>query len=439
MGGMKLRWATPVLIIAVLVALPAAAAAKKPGKSLAVAKKPTKPVAKGHDRDGGDHARGHVVGAFYTTTNGTPNQLLVFARYSDGTITKQGSVPTGGNGGYQGQPINVMAPPPVCTGGGAGCPALDSQGALGSTPDRKLLFTVNAGSNTVSSFRVTDNGPVLVSQVSSGGTFPNSLTVHGNLLYVLNSNSLSIQGMRFDSSGTLSLIGGPQALNPSGTAPGSPHDIEFDNTGHWLIVDKLVNPGAISPVGTIDTFAVNLNGTVGAPVSSNSTDVVPFAIGFDAGDNALIATIGNPFAFQPGSLASYSIGSTGSLTNIASTSTIGYAPCWIVTTNDRSYAYIVNADILGPAAPSVSTFKLPGNGQMQYLGTTASLGDQPIETDPALSRDNQYLYVAAPIDDRAFGSISHIDVFKIGPDHQPRLIQQTPFNLAKGLTGAVAS
>ena len=86
-----------------------------------------------------------------------------------------------------------MAPPPVCTGNGRGCPSLDSQDAIASSSNGKLLFAVNAGSNTVSSFRVTRHGAQLVGQVSSGGMFPNSLTVHGNLLYVLNSNSLNIQ------------------------------------------------------------------------------------------------------------------------------------------------------------------------------------------------------------------------------------------------------
>ena len=88
-----------------------------------------------------------------------------------------------------------MAPPPVCTGNGAGCPSLDSQDAIALTPNGKFLFAVNAGSNTVSSFKVTRHGVALVNQVSSGGAFPDSLTVHGNLVYVLNANSLNIQGI----------------------------------------------------------------------------------------------------------------------------------------------------------------------------------------------------------------------------------------------------
>jgi 6-phosphogluconolactonase len=408
------RVAALLLVAAVAVAMPAAAAAKKPAKK--------------------------VAGFFYTETNGNPNQLVVFARYSDGTLKQQGTVATGGQGGHQGQPINVMAPPPVCTGNGRGCPSLDSQDAIASSSNGKLLFAVNAGSNTVSSFRVTRHGAQLVGQVSSGGKFPNSLTVHGNLLYVLNSDSLNIQGLSFTSSGVLTPISGAsQPLNPNGTIPGAPHDISFDNTGKWIVVAKLTNPMTLSPVDAIDTFAVNANGTVGPAVSSNSSTPVAFSIGFDKGDNVLITTLGNPFAFMAGSLESYSIGPTGSLTHISSVSTVGYAPCWDVESG--KYGYIVNADILGPAAPSVSTFRLFGNGHFTYLGHTPRLGAEPLETDEALSPDGKYLYVLSPIDDRAFAgvNISHVDVFKIGSDHKPSLIQQTPLKNAQGLTGAAAS
>ncbi len=198
-------------------------------------------------------------------------------------------------------------------------------------------------------------------------------------------------------------------------------------------------PGGV--YGTIDTFPVNANGTAGAAVPSDSSTPVPFSVGFDSGDHPIITTLGNPFAFMAGALESYSIGPTGSLTQIASASTVGYAPCWDVESSNRKYAYIVNADILGPAAPSVSTFRLFGNGHFTYLGHTPRSGAEPLQTDIALSRDGKYMYVVSPIDDRAYTgvNISHIDVFKIGPNHKPTLIQQTPFRLAQGLTGAAAS
>ena len=51
---------------------------------------------------------------------------------------------------------------------------------------------VNAGDNTVSSFRVTASGLKLADRVSSGGVLPISLTSSGHLLYVLNELSGNI-------------------------------------------------------------------------------------------------------------------------------------------------------------------------------------------------------------------------------------------------------
>ena len=54
---------------------------------------------------------------------------------------------------------------------------------------------MNAGSNTVSVFSVHGDQLCLRQVVSSGGTFPVSVAVHGNLVYVLNAeNGGSVQG-----------------------------------------------------------------------------------------------------------------------------------------------------------------------------------------------------------------------------------------------------
>ena len=48
------------------------------------------------------------------------------------------------------------------------------------------LYLVNAGSDTISVFDLSKKEPNLIQIISSGGTFPNSVAVSGNLLYVLN-------------------------------------------------------------------------------------------------------------------------------------------------------------------------------------------------------------------------------------------------------------
>jgi len=70
-------------------------------------------------------------------------------------------------------------------GSGAGS-GLGSQGALALSEDGRWIFAVNAGSNDVSVFRVNGRGLSLASRSPSGGIRPVSLTVHDDVLYVLN-------------------------------------------------------------------------------------------------------------------------------------------------------------------------------------------------------------------------------------------------------------
>src|SRR5881409_1809742 len=143
----------------------------------AMAVEASRQAQRAEDRDGRTGPR-----AVYTLTNQVAgNSVAVFARAADGTLSAAGSVATGG------------------TGTGAG---LGSQGALALSDDGRWLFAVNAGSNDVSILRVTPAGLVLTSRVPSGGTLPISLTVHGNLLYVLNGGgSGNIAGFALDNGG----------------------------------------------------------------------------------------------------------------------------------------------------------------------------------------------------------------------------------------------
>jgi len=95
-------------------------------------------------------ARG--TGTVYTESNAsTGNQVLVFQRAADGTLTPAGVVASGGMG--------------------TGAP-LASQGALALGGDGDWLFAVNAGSNSISSFRVRNGGLELADTANSGGTTP---------------------------------------------------------------------------------------------------------------------------------------------------------------------------------------------------------------------------------------------------------------------------
>jgi hypothetical protein len=110
-------------------------------------------------------------GAVYTQTNApTGNAIAVFYRSANGVLSPAGLVPTGGAG----------------TGGNLG-----NQGAVVLSQDNRWLFAVNAGSNDISVFAISPKGLILVDRAASGGVLPVSLTLHNDLLYVLNAGGIN--------------------------------------------------------------------------------------------------------------------------------------------------------------------------------------------------------------------------------------------------------
>ena len=113
-----------------------------------------------------------VIGHVYVNDNtaGT-NTIAAFNRHADGTLTPEAGSPFPAGG----------------AGTGAG---LASQGAIQITPDGRFLVAVDAGSNQISVLQIHFDGSLsLVSVTDSGGTLPNSVAVHGNLVYVANSGN----------------------------------------------------------------------------------------------------------------------------------------------------------------------------------------------------------------------------------------------------------
>src|SRR6516165_9769932 len=113
-------------------------------------------------------AAGRTGDVYVPTNQSTGNSIMIFHRDAAGTLTLAGSVASGGNGA------------------GTGADPLGSQGAVALSGDNRLLFAVNAGSNSISAFVVSGDQLILLNTVSSGGTTPVSLTVRDNLVYAVN-------------------------------------------------------------------------------------------------------------------------------------------------------------------------------------------------------------------------------------------------------------
>ena len=113
-----------------------------------------------------------VVGHVYVNDNTKPaNTIGAFDRHADGTLTPEAGSPFAAGG----------------AGTGSG---LASQGALQFSADGRFLIAVDAGSNQISVLRVRSGGSLRLvpgGVVSSRGVLPDSLAVHGDLVYVANS------------------------------------------------------------------------------------------------------------------------------------------------------------------------------------------------------------------------------------------------------------
>ena len=107
------------------------------------------------------------------------------------------------------------------TGGRGTGSGLGSQGALVLSANGRWLFAVNAGSNDISVFEVRGDVLKRTDRIASGGEQPISLTVHDDLVYVLNAGgSGNISGFRLRDNGKLSVLqGSTRALSNGGVGP----------------------------------------------------------------------------------------------------------------------------------------------------------------------------------------------------------------------------
>jgi len=378
-----------------------------------------------------------VVGAVYTETNDqAANKVVKFARKANGRLVKRQAVATGGKGSAQ------------SVGCGPGCPILDSNYAV--VNDGRLVFAVNAGSDSVTSFRETRKGLKRVNTVASGGDMPEGLAIHDGLLYALNVNTTNsngttgnIYGLRYTATGRLSPIAGSsQPLAnfspPEGTPGGAAtaRSIEFKPNGKVIVVTGLA---AGMGAGAIDTFVVPPNGVAKAVKAYPSSDGFPFGSGFNSDDTLAVTNLHNPAPGTIGTVSTYTVSNSGKVTAIDTITSGGELPCWVAITGNDKFAFAVNT---GAGAPTtVARFKLLASGNLNSAGVTPERPNEFARTDTVLSRDSKYLYVLSPQVAPPTGAPpSHIDEYKVTATGGLVFIGQTPAgaNLGVGVTGLAA-
>jgi 6-phosphogluconolactonase len=297
----------------------------------------------------------------YTETNGASgNRILAFDRAGSGSLSPAGSVATGGNG----------------TGAGLG-----SQGALALSKGGRFVYAVNAGSDSISTFKVRARGLRLVDITPSGGDQPISLTIHRGLLYALNAGSGTISGFtRAHNGGLAPLTGSTEPIGGSG-----PAQVEFSNAGDTLVVTN-------KDTNTIDTFVVGTDGTPGPAQSQASEGDTPFGFGFDKRGHLIVS---EAFGGAAGASAvsSYSLDSSGLLTTIsASVPDHEAAACWIAITQNGRFAYTTNT-----GSGSISSYSIGHDGSLGLLEqVAAATGTGSSPTDMAQTSSSRLLFALLP-------------------------------------------
>ena len=330
-------------------------------------------------------ASGTMAATVYTETNSVQgNEVQIYETGADGVLALAGQVSTGGLG----------------TGAGLG-----NQGALALTEDHRWLIAVNAGSSEISAFAVERTGLVLVDRVASGGTGPVSVTVHGDLLYVLNAGGTgNIAGFRILGSGHFLPIA--HSSQPLSSATAGAAQIGFDREGERLVVtEKATN--------NISVYAVE-GGRAHGPMAHPSNGLTPFGFAFDRHDDLLVS---EAFGGQPNAaaLSSYDLGGdTGALKVISGSVPANQtAACWVVLTDH--YAYVTDT-----GSGTITGYRVSRAGELTSLsadGRTGVTGGGP--TDAAASRNGKELYVLSP-------SIGQIVRFHVNADGTVTLLGSTP-------------
>lgn len=309
-------------------------------------------------------------GAVFIMTNAADNnQVIAYSRDSDGKLTDPDRFDTGGRGS-----------------GGLTAP-LGSQGSLTLSQDRTFLFAVNAGSGTISVFRVRNSKLNLMSVTPSGGSSPVAVAQRGDLVYVVNAGGQgSVVGFRLESSGRLKQIDNATVfLTPFGGGAGG-SSIAISPDGRFLLVIERI-------AGNLDAIPVTADGSLGSIVRTPSFPGAFTGI-FTPNGDAIVAQAGSA---STSAVSSYSLNeTTDSFSPISpNVLTLGAASCWSVLTPDGTRLFASNTGSSTISEFDVDESNSATSGTVSPIVTTPVASTNPAggtNLDIAVSSDGRFLF-----------------------------------------------
>jgi len=406
-------------------------------------------------------------GHLYMQTNETRNAVIHYLWSASGMIKEAERIATGGSGSGEFKPISGQESAPN---------AFEGAGSVILTPDRRFLFTTNGGDNSVSSFRVGEDGRLTLLDVKpTGNPVEGRSGTAKSLAYAPSSGTLfvlhafgpdHVRLMSVDGEGKLTARPERYTVNTHG---------KTNRVSTMVVVspdEKLVFVGTTFDEPIVSTglypdgspiFWVQRGGGALHHIASNAPDPDGLAV-FPLREDGSLGTArfydaggGSPFyiAFlhsRPNTFViGYAVGDGCAMGTIEKDSKISIGPlvkidtsaglpselCWLaVSPDDRTvfatnfgYSNVSSYHINGsgleiakdPACP-----KVPGDGTARGLCGDVTSGP----SDSWITPDGAYLY-------QIYGNAAKLVGYATQPDGSLKEITSAkiPYNSPQGLAG----
>lgn len=360
----------------------------------------------------------HGSDVFYIETNDyntNQNAILAYRLNDNGNLEQITGSPfrTGGTG--VGNPMQLLGPN-------------DSDTEIKLSADGNFLLAVNSGSNTITVFRIEGNGrltQVPGSPFASGGETPVSIDVKGQYVYVVNKSHNPVTGTTSAPNYTVFTMNnnGSLTMVPSSTVnttPGSsPAQALVSKNGKFVFGADFL--GFMVGAGTLRSFTVGEDGKLTpVPGTPYSIPGAGGALGLWQHPNADVLYVGFPLQAK---LGIYDINnSTGALT-FSSAVDAGPAVCWVRTTKNGNYTYVLNSaentiSMYNSSSPkslgSLGKFTLKNSGPIYMAMGLSFTTSEPFSFD--FSTDQSYMLVVNQHTNPDFsvGNYNFLHVLKLG-------------------------
>jgi 6-phosphogluconolactonase (cycloisomerase 2 family) len=445
-------------LLLLMVAVAAIAAAVAGGVFAARPKAPGLPQTRMSNEMGLSHSRG---GNLYMQTNEVRNVVVHYRWSASGTLTEAERVATGGAGSGELSPIYHIKRPNDFEGAGSVILA----------PDRRFLFTTNAGDNSVSSFVVSEDGELTLvdtkrtGNATSGGAKSLAYAPSTRTLFVVHTFGPDhIRLMSVDSEGKLTPRPERYTVGTKAWPRRVPTMTVLSPDAKFLILGTTFDelPTAKNPDGSLIlwiprrdgklhviasnapdpdglvTFPVNGDGTLGKPSLHDAGGASPFYLAFLHGRaDTFVVGYAVSDAVSIGKIDSAGKMSIGPLVKINTNSGVPSELCWLaVSPDDRfvfstnfGYSYISSFRIDGNGlsiAKDPASLKVPGDGTFRAINGSVSSGP----SDSWLTPDGAFVY-------QIYGNASKLVGYATKPDGSLEEVTSVaiPYNSPEGLAG----